>query len=910
MLAVTDPRVHTVTVVCCTQLMKALDIETPIPTLDGFKRMGDIRVGDAVFDENGMLCQVVAKSEKKRGLPCYRIVFSDGSSIVCESEHPWPVLDFKRRAPERRIAKTDEILKEVKLHQNRNRYGVEVAAPLQLPEKSLPIDPYILGCWLGDGHSYSARVSLGAHDADHFKSEFAKRGFSLEEKLSSHSGTFEATLFFQGKTIFPILKKMGLLKNKAGGGKHIPKEYLRGSVNQRRDLLAGLLDTDGTATNGSVAITSKWRSLAEQIFDLCAGLGFKPRLKLTKVKYLGEVRIYWVVLITAYHEDSPFRLGRKTRGLFRKKTRKSETFQRRIVRVEKVPSRPVQCISVNSKSSLYLCGRSYIPTHNTELVNNIVGYHVDLDPAPIIVMQPTEKLARAWSQDRLDKMIRDTPVLADKFSVKKSRDASNTILHKEFAGGHITMVGANAPSDLAMRPVRIILCDEVDKYPASAGKEGDPIKLVSERSATFWNALKVHVCSPTIEGKSRIQSEYEQSDQRVFEVPCPHCNHFQEMKWAQVRWDEGMPETALYYCEACGEAWEEVDRLRSLQKGKWRATKPFTGHAGFKVSKLASPWEPLAKIAAKFLSSKKSPEKLKVFVNTQLAETWKERGEAPEWERLYERRESYAIGTVPKGVLFLTAGVDIQDNRIEAEVVGWGRDKQSWSVQTYVFEGSTASEKDAGVGGVWAQLDALLNETWENEEGSTFSIRVMAVDSGFRTQTVYNWCRRHPINRVIAVKGKESLQVLMNSGKTVDVKKGGQRISRGFKVFTVGVSIVKTELYGWLQLPAPLDGELYPPGYCHFPEYDDTYFKQLTAEHLITKISKGERHYIWEKIYERNEALDMRVYGRAAASYFGMDRFREKHWDQLESQITKKISNSPQNLSERPKLRRRPSTFL
>lgn len=545
----------------------------------------------------------------------------------------------------------------------------------------------------------------------------------------------------------------------------------------------------------------------------------------------------------------------------------------------------------------------------TELINNIVGYFIHLDPSPLIVMQPTEKLARAWSQDRLDKMIRDTPVLAEQFE-NKTRDASNTILHKEFPGGHITVVGANAPSDLASRPVRVVLCDETDKYPVSAGKEGDPIKLISERSTTFWNALKVHVCSPTIEGRSRIQSEYEMSDQRIYEVPCPHCKNRQELKWSQVKWEDNDPNTAEYFCEKCGEAWTETDRLDAIQCGTWRATAPFHGHAGFRVNKLASPWEALSKIVEKFLDSKREPEKLKVFINTQLAETWKEKGDAPEWQRIYERREPYAIGSVPDGVVFLTAGVDVQEKRIEVEVVGWGKDKQSWSIQEYIFEGNTASEGDEVHGEVWKKLDGLLGETWETKDGHQLPISVMAVDSGYQTQTVYNWCRKHPINRVIAIKGSDRQTILMNHGSLVDVKKGHRISRRAFKVFTLGVNILKTELYGWLRLPMPIGNETFPPGYCHFPEYADEFFQQLTAETLVKKVVNGQPNFHWEKTRERNEALDRRIYARAAASYFGMDRFREQQWAQISSHLQIKNVNVESKTNERTEITRRPSSFL
>lgn len=373
----------------------------------------------------------------------------------------------------------------------------------------------------------------------------------------------------------------------------------------------------------------------------------------------------------------------------------------------------------------------------TELINNIVGYFIDQDPAPMIVMQPTGKMAESWSKDRLDKMLRDTPVLAGKVKDKRSRDSDNTILHKSFPGGHVTVVGSNSPSDLASRPVRIVLCDEVDKYPASAGSEGDPIKLIEERSDTFWNALSIRVCSPTIQGRSRIETEFELGDKRIFHGRCPHCDQLDNLKWENVTWDEAAgSESARYVCGQCRTPWTETERLLAISKGEYVRTAPFTGHASFKVNKLASPWQPVSVLVRKYLEAKENPEKLKTFTNTQLAETWVEKGEVPEWKRLYERRELYATNTLPKGVVFLTAGVDVGKDYLKVEIVGWGRDKQSWSIDLRTIMGDTATDKP------WLELDKVLNETWSTHEGRQIQIRVMNVDSGFNTQHVYNWVKK------------------------------------------------------------------------------------------------------------------------------------------------------------------------
>ncbi len=555
----------------------------------------------------------------------------------------------------------------------------------------------------------------------------------------------------------------------------------------------------------------------------------------------------------------------------------------------------------------------------TELILNTIGFHVHQDPAPMIVMQPTVDLAEAFSKDRVAPMVRDTPALTGKIADAKSRDSGNTILHKQFAGGHLTMVGANAPGNLAMRPVRIVLCDEVDKYPETAGKEGDPIALLSERAATFWNYKLIFVCSPTIEGRSRIALEYESSDQRVFEVDCPHCGHRHEMLWRNVKWPEGKPERAHYHCPECEKPWTEPERQRAIKAASerplvspsvygehfegygWRGTKPFNGHAGFRASKLASPWESVAKLAAKFVKAQASQELLKTFINTQLAETWKEKGEAPDWKRLYERREPYKRNIVPAGGLMLTCGVDVQKDRLEVEVLAIGPNLQTWSVDYRVFEGDTAA-LDADC---WQKLAAMLTEDWPHESaGVCMRLDRMGIDSGYNTQTVYNFVRKHARNhpgRLMATKGQEVGATLIGIPQAKEAKVNGKRANRGVKVWHIGLNIAKSELYGFLRLEMPEDeAAALPHGWCHFPEYDDEYFKQLTAEQSVAKIVRGYTKHVWEKTRERNEALDCRIIARAVASAFGADRWREAQWNARAAELGALISIAAQAEEAQP----------
>lgn len=526
----------------------------------------------------------------------------------------------------------------------------------------------------------------------------------------------------------------------------------------------------------------------------------------------------------------------------------------------------------------------------TELVNNIVGYHIHQDPCPMIVMQPTIKAAETWAKDRLDKMLRDSPALGNLIPHKRSRgDGDNTILHRSFPGGHVTGVGANSPSDLAARPVRLVLCDETDKYPPSAGKEGDPIKLIEERTDTFWNALHVRVCSPTIEGMSRIQEEYENGDQRTYHGQCPHCNHYEDLVWENVVYDEDDVDKSTHYkCSNCDVLWTEYDRLKAINNGKYIAHREFKGHASFKVNKIASPWSPLSAIVHKYIKAKSDSEKLKTFYNTQLAETWKVKADSPDHMRLYERRELYDINTLNKDVYFVTCGVDVQGNRLELELVGYGKDKQSWSIDFRVIPGQTTGSE------VWDELEKVLNETWTTEDGRELNVRMLCVDSGFNTQHVYNWVRKQDPNRVRAIKGVDHLQMTFGKPSDAELNYDGKRIKNALVVWPLGVSLLKSELYGWLKMDGASDNGLYKPGFCHFPQYAESFFQGMCSEQLVeTKTKGGRTKLIWQKKYDRNEPLDCRNYARAGASMFGMDRFNDEEWQVLKGQVV--IKNSPKN---------------
>jgi phage terminase large subunit GpA-like protein len=483
----------------------------------------------------------------------------------------------------------------------------------------------------------------------------------------------------------------------------------------------------------------------------------------------------------------------------------------------------------------------------TEIVNNVIGFHVAQDPAPVLVLMPTLELGEAWSKDRLAPMLRDTPALRGKIKDARSRDSGNTLLHKAFPGGHLTICGANSPASLASRPIRVVLCDEVDRYPASAGTEGDPVTLARKRSATFWNRKLVLTSTPTVKGGSRIEMAFEASDQRRYWVPCPHCGEHQVLRWSSVRWPPNEPERAAIHCVACGCEWSDVERWHAIRRGEWRAEVPTNGVAGFHLSELYSPWSRIGDIARAFLEAKKSPETLKAWTNTSLGETWEDAGERLDDTGLMERREEWS--DAPADVLVLTAGVDVQDNRLEVEIVGWGRDEESWSLGWHVIHG------DPSAPALWADLDRMLTTPLRREDGAELSIAAAAVDSGgHHTQAVYAYCRDRYRRRVYAIKG------MAGAGRPVWPKKASKNNSGRVNLFLVGVDAAKEAVYARLKITRP------GAGFCHFPaDREPDYFAQLTAETISTRYTKGFPVRVWTKRPgARNEALDCRVYAYAA----------------------------------------------
>ena len=511
----------------------------------------------------------------------------------------------------------------------------------------------------------------------------------------------------------------------------------------------------------------------------------------------------------------------------------------------------------------------------TEIILNAIGYYIDQDASPILIVQPTLQMGQAFSKDRLSAMIRDSEKLRGSVKDARSRDANNTTMHKKFAGGHLTIVGSNSASGLASRPIRILLMDEVDRYELSAGSEGSPIALAVARTKTFWNR-KIFMCStPTIKGLSAIESAFEESDKRYYYVPCPECEHKQVLKWKNVVWEEDKTETAAYACEECGSVIEESKKQWMLKHGEWRKTNESNNTAGFHISELYSVWSTWSQMATNFLEAKKNPETLKTFINTALGESWEEQGDTVEYDTLLQRRLSYDKTNVPEDVLVITAGIDCQRDRLECQTVGFGKNYEAWVIDYKIFWG------DPNAFQVWQDLDIYLKKRYKTETNRIIPISCACLDSGgHHTNQVYAFTKPRQARRIFAIKG------LSQAGKPIANRPTFVGKNKAV-LYGVGTDTAKEAIFARLSTD-PESTTL------HFPnDVDEEYFKQLTAEKRVTKWIRGKKSLVWKQIRPRNEALDTLVYNFAAIYILN------PNFDVIEQKILVNESKPQQNTQKK-----------
>ena len=512
----------------------------------------------------------------------------------------------------------------------------------------------------------------------------------------------------------------------------------------------------------------------------------------------------------------------------------------------------------------------------SEVINNTIGHSIHVDPAPILVVQPTEDMARAWSDERLTPMIRAVPQLAELFGPSK-RNPDNKTMYKRFPGGFLSMAYASSAAQLASRPIRRALLDEVDRYPGNVGGEGDPVDLAVRRTQTFGDrALVIATSTPTIKGASRIEALYKSGDQRRYHLPCPHCGAGFVPEFDMLVRE---PDATYLECPRCHALIDESDRGAMLDAGYWVAENSDApkGVRSYHFSALIAPpgwisWADILDLHDKALAeeSVEADDKMRAFWNTVLGLPYEgAESEQADWERLYLRREKRPQGVVPVDVAVLTAGADVQHDRIEVEIVGWGEGLRSWSVAYLTLYGDPEQDD------VWFQLDEVLDAEWGGAEGALYSISRIAIDTGFMTNSVYQWAHRRGRRLVMPVKGaSHKMATLFAAPSPVDVDVGGRRIKHGVQVWRLNVDALKDHLKRWLELPLPEEDAELPARWCSWPEYDENYFKGLCGER---KVRRGKA-FVWEVVHRRQEPLDCRVYNIAAALSLRLDRWTPERW--------------------------------
>jgi phage terminase large subunit GpA-like protein len=516
----------------------------------------------------------------------------------------------------------------------------------------------------------------------------------------------------------------------------------------------------------------------------------------------------------------------------------------------------------------------------SKILNHTIGFHVHQDPCPIMLVQPTIEDAQGYSKEEIAPMLRDTPCLKGLVSESKAKDGANTILQKQFPGGTLSLVGANSPRGFRRVSRRVVLFDEIDGYPASAGAEGDQIKLGIRRTEYYWNRTIVSGSTPTVKDFSRVERMFLQTDQRRYFVPCPDCGHMQYLKWPNIRWTDGDPSTAGYCCESCGVIIPHSKKRWMVERGEWRATAPGNGkHVGFHIwaAYSYSPNATWPNLVEEFLDAKNDAEQLKTFVNTVLGETWEdEYASKVGADSLLERaaEETYQQYVPPAEVLALTIGCDVQDDRLSLSVWGWGREEEGWLIDRVKIYGSPSRPE------VWKQLDEILQKPYVNEAGEEIKVLCCAIDSGgHHTQEVYQYSRERAAMGVIAIKGmSQKGKPPLGKATKVDVDYKGKALKKGAQLFPVGVDTVKSLLFGRLKHNDP------GAGYLHFfPTIGTDYFEELTAEKQILRFRNGYPERVWvKKSQAPNEALDEMNYAYAALHRLYQKMDRRTIWDQLE----------------------------
>ena len=536
----------------------------------------------------------------------------------------------------------------------------------------------------------------------------------------------------------------------------------------------------------------------------------------------------------------------------------------------------------------------------SDIMNNVIGRFSHLAPAPMMMLQPTIEMSQDYSKTRIAPMIRDTKVLKDIFKEVKSRETSNTILSKQFPGGRLIMAGANSPAGLASRPIKILLADEVDRFPKSAGTEGDPVGLAAKRMTTFWDRVMGLFSTPTNAGDSRIEDEYVTGTQEEWQHQCPSCDEWHLLTHRDMHTDYDssidkkgkkhvIVKAVTWRCPDCGFGFTETEMRQAAQKYiAQNASALAKGVRSFFVNCFASPWVNWSDVMQEWLEAQGDPEREKVVVNTRFGEAYEPKGNFENHQQFMRRRENYGA-ELPDGVLLLTAAVDVQDNRLEYEICGWGMAEENWGIKKGVILGVPDTQE------VWDMLDEQLDKEYRFASGKGLIVARTFIDSGGHyTKETYAYCKKRFTRQRFVVKGSSV------PGVPLIHKYSKVKLARGtIPLVMIGTDSGKQYIMDRLSIEEP------GPKYFHWPldesdgiamqlnrGYDEYYFKGLIAETKEPRRKNGVLVYQWVNVAKdkRNEPLDLRVYNLACMLSINPD-----------FEALKELINSPAVISEEPR---------
>jgi phage terminase large subunit GpA-like protein len=529
----------------------------------------------------------------------------------------------------------------------------------------------------------------------------------------------------------------------------------------------------------------------------------------------------------------------------------------------------------------------------------VVAYHMVHDPSPILVVEPTvDPMAKDFSRNRLKPVIEASPALKARVAKARSRDAANTTLAIQFSGGDVAIGGANSAASLAARSRRLLVLDEVDRYPKELPGEGSTLAIAFKRTQAYRRRRRIlMLSSPTLRG-GPIDTWFHRGDQRYFHVPCPGCGHMHAFRWENVRWTDDDPVTARLHCPACDYAIDDAERVAILARGEWRATKPDRDDRSIVSLHLWEAYSPLSslrEIVTVFLRARAAQKagdrsEMHTWINTTLGEPVEpDDGEGVEPHMLLLRREPYGQDVdAPEGVCAVTLGVDVQDDRLEYLVVGAGPDEETWLLDRGVLPGDTSRPEP------WDMLAELLDVEYRHALGVTLPILATGVDTaGHRTSEAYDFCHRKAARRVFAMIGRDGQRPIVSSPAPRRWGRGARQVP----LYTIGVDSAKALFVSRLALTEA------GPGYVHIPHADwadEELAAQLTSERLVTRWHKGVPDTFWKKIRPRNEMLDAYILAYAAL------RLCNPKLDQWAEALRQRAAGTDAQLAPPPPPRRAP----